>query len=183
MDNYPAHLAPEFDEGGGVATRFEEWWPAVQRSFPHVPEEVARDWVHRHWNHSPFGWLPSAPYRFRLIDWPAKRVCEIRTIWNDYAADPTQPIAHGRYLVEEHRVQLGYKLADYMVEHGTFPVPPVMLDNSDGHLTNERGSSVVYPAGFILVEGHRRFNIAAYLELDSRLHKTVPFWLMERVAR
>lgn len=182
MDGYPKRLAPEFDHGGGVATPFDEWWPKVKGHFRHVPEAVARDWLHRHWSHSPFGWLPSATYRFRLVDWPSKRVPEIRTIWNNYAADPTDPIAHGRYLVEEHRVQLGYELADFMVEHGTFPVPPVMLDNSDGHLAHLPSARFEYPAGFVLVEGHRRFNIAAYLQSDSRLKESVPFWLMERAG-
>jgi hypothetical protein len=30
MDNYPAHLAPEFDNGGGVSTPFGEWWSRVK---------------------------------------------------------------------------------------------------------------------------------------------------------
>lgn len=183
MDDYPKQLAPEFDEGGGVATPFQEWWQVTKSSFPHVPDEVARDWLHRHWSHSPFGWLPSASYRFRLVDWPSERLKEIRTIWNSYKDDPTEPIDHGRHLVQHVMKPYGYKPAEVMVETGTFPVPPIMLDNCDGHLAETSGARFDYPAGWILVEGHRRFNLAAYLESDSRLNKTVPFWLMERIAK
>jgi len=42
MDNYPSHLAPEFDEGGGVITPFDQWWEKVESSFPEVPIDVGR---------------------------------------------------------------------------------------------------------------------------------------------
>lgn len=179
MDSYPQHLAPEFDEGGGVATPFEEWWPRVQEAFLHVPEEVARDWLHRHWRHSPFGWLPSAGHIFRRVEWPSEGITEIRSRWNNFDEDPRENIEHGDYLANHHRRTYGYALADYMVEQGTFPVPPVVVDNRDGHLTDTPHEAFPLPAAYILVEGHRRFNIAAYLASVGKLQPTVPFWLME----
>ncbi len=180
MDGYPIHLAPEFEESGAVATSFEDCWPRVQPSFPHVPEEVARDWLHRHWSHSPFGWLPSADYRFELVEWPCGRLLEILTGWSNFSPNPTEAIEHGRYLAIEHRNRHGYILADYMIEHRTFPVPPIILANGDGHLASSVGAPYPYPPGFILVEGHRRFNIAAYLVSIEQLRETVHFWLMVR---
>lgn len=179
MDNYPAKLAPEFEEGGGVATPFEDWWPAVKHAFPHVPEQVAADWLHRHWSHSPFGWLPSQEYSFRLVEWPQDQILKIRTGWSDFVENPAEAIEHGRYLATEHRQNFGYRLADFMVEHGTFPVPPILIDNRDAHPPYSR---LPYPPAFLLVEGHRRFNIAAYLASNGRLIDSVPFWLMERVS-
>ena len=41
MDDYPEHLAPEFEESGAVKTPFKQWWARVQPSFPDVPENVA----------------------------------------------------------------------------------------------------------------------------------------------
>jgi len=49
MYDYPENLAPELDDGGGVVTPFEDWWPCVKSGFPNVPDIVAREWLHRHW--------------------------------------------------------------------------------------------------------------------------------------
>jgi hypothetical protein len=67
MDNYPEHLKPRFDAGGGVEEPFEEWWPKGQEHFPNVPENVARYWLHEHWSHSPYSFLRSKDYTFDLV--------------------------------------------------------------------------------------------------------------------
>ena len=180
MDNYPSSLAPAFEEGGGVATPFDEWWPMARKHYEYVPEEVGRDWLHRHWSHSPFGWLPSAAYRFRLVEWPHDQLHNIRTGWSDFIEDPTPAIEHGRYLAVDHRKRFTYPLAEVMISTGTFPVPPVVIDNRDGHLASLPGASFPYPPAHLLIEGHRRFNIAAYLATIGQLRWAVPFWLMER---
>ena len=180
MDNYPDNLAPEFDEGGGVATPFEEWWPSVSERFPRVPKQVAKDWLHRHWSHSPFGWLPSPAYYFELVSWPTEGLKRIRTGWSNFAAKPDEALAHGKFLVEEHHREWGFDLVQFMIDHGTFPVPPVAMDNNDGHLSFLRGAPRPYPEGYLLIEGHLRFNIATYLAAQGRLLSQVPFWLMKR---
>lgn len=181
MDGYPSHLAPSFEESGAVATPFPEWWSIVKNAFANVPEEVARDWLHRHWSHSPFGWLPSRDYTFRCVDWSSDRLSEIRSGWSDFSKDPSENIGHGRYLVEENLRQHRYELINYIVDNRTFPVAPIVLDNSDGHLGSIAGAHFDFPAAHILIEGHLRFNIASYLASVGRLNSVVPFWLMERV--
>lgn len=182
MDGYPSRLAPKFEESGAVATPFKEWWPTVKNAFPFVPDDVARDWLHRHWSHSPFGWLPSREYRFRLIEWPSERLCEVKSGWSDFSDDPYENIDHGRFLVEENLREHRYRLINYIVDHRTFPVTPIILNNNDGHLAKVRGAHFPFPAGFILIEGHLRFNIASYLASVGRLESLVPFWLMERAS-
>jgi hypothetical protein len=87
MDDYPAHLAPDFNEAGGVVTPFEEWWSRVHSEFPNVPEEVARYWLHEHWRHSPYSWLRSRDYRFDLEQWESTKLWEVRSEWCRF--DPT----------------------------------------------------------------------------------------------
>ena len=67
-----------------------------------------------------------------------------------------------------------------MAEQRTFPVPPIVLDNRDGHLTGVREAHFPLPSAHLLVEGHRRFNIALHLASIGQLEQSVPFWLMER---
>ena len=148
-------------------------------AFPHVPEEVAREWLHRHWRHSPFGWLPSAAYRFSVVSWPAAGLTTIRCNWNDFAEDPAAILDHGEYLAEEHRSRFGYWLGEYMVKQGDFPSRPVILDNLDGHL-KDRLDDGYYPKAYLLIEGHNRFKIACYLASQGRMRPTVEFWLMTR---
>ena len=91
MDDYPEHLAPEFTEGGGVATPFDEWWP-----------------------------------------------------------------------------------------NGKFPTPIVVLDNRNGHLSapNSKHPWQALPPHFVLIEGHRRFNLALHLQRTERRLPTVKLWVM-----
>ncbi len=183
MDNYPEHLAPEFEEGGGVATPFEEWWKIVQPSFSKVPEEVARFWLHEHWSHSPFSWLPSAEYRFEKKEWPSSELCNIRSGWCEFSPDNEKCKAQGKYLIDGRPEAARYPTARYMVENVDFPTPIIVLDNRDGHLVQGVLPTSAWsrlPPAFILIEGHRRFNMALYLVAVGRFVPTVNVWMMLR---
>jgi hypothetical protein len=180
MDNYPDHLAPAFDESGGVQTPFEEWWTRVQASYPNVPENVARFWLHEHWRHSPYSWLPSRPYRFKLVEWLSAEIGNIVSRWCNFDPNNLECRQHGRYLLTTCR-QMGYRTAAYMNDHGDFPAPIIVLDNRDNHIQGlesvpkwEKG----LPASFLLIEGHRRFNMALFLQSQGRLVEKPKAWVM-----
>ena len=186
MDGYPAHLAPELNDDGGVLTPFEEWWPKVRHAFPNVPEEVARYWLHEHWRYSPYGWLPSADYQFQITRWPTKELFNIRSGWCNFSTDSTECYDHGKSLYHDYTVNSAwpYKTVSYMSEHGNFPTPIIILDNCDGHLVSgvpPVPSNEQLPAAFVLVEGHRRFNLALYLQSIGKMRDEVDVWLMTRV--
>lgn len=181
MDNYPQHLAPEFEEAGAVKTPFEEWWEGVRASFPDVPEEVARHWLHEHWSHSPFGWLPSDRYSFRLLDFPGDRLAEILSGWDGFKGS-NECMNHGQHLIEGTPAKLGYRTAAYMTAHRDFPTPIIVLDNRDGHLEIAEPRppkwAPVFPKALILIEGHRRLNMGLYLSAIGRLKPFVKIYLM-----
>jgi hypothetical protein len=87
----------------------------------------------------------------------------------------------GEYLLSLTR----YKTATFMRENLKPPAPLVVLDNRDGHLkfgvppvpSSERG----FPQRYILVEGHRRFNLCLALHRDTQL-QSLPVWLMRLSA-
>ncbi|WP_157784548.1 hypothetical protein [Sinorhizobium fredii] len=174
MDNYPHHIAPTVNEGGGIETPFEEWWPKAQIVFPNVPEEVARYWLHEHWGHSPYSYLKSLEYQFERQTWPSDELWLVRSTWNNYAADNAGCFRHGEHLIENVGKRLPYRTPVYMMEHGDFPTPIIVLDNRDGHLPATHG----VPPAYLLIEGHRRFNMALYLQKKGRLAPTVTVWLM-----
>lgn len=181
MDGYPKSVAPDFEETGAVATPFCDWWARVRNVFPAVPLEVAHYWLHEHWGHSPYGYLSSKQYRFEQETWGAEDLLSIRSGWNNFNTDLTECAEHGRYLINEVRL-LGYPTAVFMNEYCTFPVSIICLDNRDGHLTdkNSRPSELNPPPGLILIEGHRRFNMALFLLEQNRLKSEFVVWVMKR---
>lgn len=181
MDDYPEHLAPEFEESGAVKTPFKQWWARVQPSFPDVPENVAEQWLHRHWGHSPYQWLCSKNYRFTLRDWDSGSLAKIRSGWCNWDNDDC--VEHGKYLINVTLEKFDIWLGKYMLKHGEYPEPIIVLDNTDNHLESE--GHVPYhrniPKGLVLVEGHVRFNISLYLSQTKRFKPRCKLWLMERV--
>lgn len=188
MDNYPEEFAPEFEGSGAVKTPFDEWWARVAGNFPTVPENVARYWLHEHWSHSPYAFLQSANYTFRLADLPTDNLWQIHSRWDDFSFDNRGCLDHGQHLIHQHRTRppevYFHKTAAYMVENRDFPAPIIVLDNRDGHLKAGQGVVPTYealPPSYILIEGHRRFNMALCLQREGSLNPTCKVWLMEHV--
>jgi hypothetical protein len=67
-----------------------------------------------------------------------------------------------------------------MLEYRDFPAPLIILDNRDGHVAPEFAYQAL-PSAYVLMEGHRRFNIGLYLQMTGRLNPNVNVWLMTRV--
>ncbi len=91
-------------------------------------------------------------------------------------------LSHGRYLLDEWPHDRPYRTARYMLEHRDFPTPIIVLDNRDAHIDEKSAQSrrEVVPAEYVLVEGHRRFNMALHLIETDRFDSEVDIWLMKR---
>jgi hypothetical protein len=177
MDNYPKDLAPEFEDSGAVKTPFDVWWARVRSSFPNVPEDVAREWLHRHWKHSPYCYLTSKSYLFDLKKWP--KLTNIRTLWSDFKADNEGARRKGKELVDLKPGWMPY-VPKYMLEHHRFPAPIILLDNRDGHHNKDYPQEKKLPRAYVLMEGHTRFNTGIYLESIGKLEQA-DAWLMTRM--
>jgi hypothetical protein len=184
MDDYPDSLAPEFEAAGAVKTPFEEWWPRAKHHFQNVPENVARYWLHEHWSHSPYSFLRSADYEFSLTKWPAQKLFEVLSTWNNFNPDNCDCLKKGEEMVEHWEFDRPYPTFAYMLEHEDFPAPLIILDNRDYHVNSKtvRYRSDALPKGYVLIEGHRRFNIGLYLQRIGRLKPEVDVWLMKNIA-
>lgn len=165
-----------------MTTPFEEWWARVRDSFPTVAEEVAREWLHRHWRHSPWEWLASRDYSFERVFWGADSPMTLRYRLNDLNADHELILQRGDYLVNEHRnLWGGTWLTNYMLEHSDFPIPPLVLDNRDGHLVDHQYEDLDYYAkALLVVEGHTRFELGRYLLSVGKIKPELEFYLMTR---
>ncbi|KYK46009.1 hypothetical protein A1D31_34285 [Bradyrhizobium liaoningense] len=180
MDDYPEHLTPPKDDRGNVdQEKFSEWWAWAKPFFLGVPDLVARYWLYEHWGWSPYRWVSSREHRFEEILWSANDLHKIRSEEDDLREDQTKSFSWGRRLIENK--EYVYRTARYMLEHRTFPVPIVVMDNTDGHLNSANARAVNFPHAYILMEGHRRFSMALYLVSTNRLNPIVPVWLMTKI--
>lgn len=187
MDNYPEHLAPEFNEGGGIITPFETWWENAKSFYKNVPEEVAREWIHRHWKYSPFSWLPSKEYFFELISFPSKQLFEIQNLAYRKTERAASVIKKGEHLYHYDKISSFHRenppfLWKYMRTKQKFPSPIIILDNFDDHLS--RAPYVVgedYPTKFILVEGHTRHEIGTYMASIGEMKDFVDVYIMRKL--
>lgn len=175
MNNYPEHLAPEFEFGGAVATPFEEWWDRVKSQFPRVPKEVAREWLHRHWSHSHFSFLSSNQYEFTKKSHESARLKEILVAREQWI--PQNAVLYGKTLYERD-----LWVGRFMKEHRTFPTPIIALDNSEGWLFEEDECPdwCTPPRQLVLIEGHTRHALGCWMHEIGELVSKVEIWLMHR---
>ena len=116
--------------------------------------------------------------------WPSGKLFEVRSTWANFAPDNEACLAKGRELVEEWPFNKPYRTVEYMLSHRDFPTPIVVLDNRDTHINRENVEfeSDIIPEALVLIEGHRRFNIALYLQVTGRLNPEIDVWLMEKAS-
>lgn len=180
LNNYPEHLSPEFNEDGSINTPFEVWWPRVKSFFFNVPEEIAKEWLYRHWRYSPFSWIPSQLYNFSIEAYPTSSLVKIRNRVYDFDENNVETTEHGKYLCGDHpdrkwRIEPLW-LVDYIKENGIFPSPIVILDNRDNHLSSiaDLPNFVEdHPQALILAEGHKRHEIGLYLHSIGKMKPSI----------
>src|SRR5262245_37157167 len=168
MDGYPQDLEPR---GIGTAAKegFSAWWVRARDSFPTVPRNVARQWLHRHWGQSRFPWLPSHGTQFTLEFWQPAQVAALKS-WHE----GTPPyVDWGDDLLADAAKPKLYRtdLASIMNRHHRWPAPPIVWHRA-APLANEPVSDL--PIGFVLVEGNRRVAMAKALERRGLLLAQLP---------
>lgn len=162
-------------------TPFIEWWARVKCDFPTVPAPVAQYWLHEHWGHSPYGYLSSRAHLFSLQQWSADTLWNIRSCWCDFDPGNIDCVQHGQYLETLAAPPYGYPTARFMLANSDFPTPIIILDNRDDHVRTDPSEPWnCIPIGYVLMEGHRRFNLALHLQRTGRLKPEVGIWLMRR---
>ena len=156
-----------------MLTPFDQWWARVSSHFCNVPEDVARQWLHRHWSHSPFGFMSSELYSFARERWPSARLGTVLSVANEWNYQET--LRRGQHLYDHSESWL----ACHMKKHRTFPAPIIVLDNRQGEIRTDPNtpSARDYPNAYILIEGHKRFEWAAILMKLSLFKTQADIWL------
>ena len=139
----------------------EAYLVRLRSSLPHFPEEVLTDWLLRHGSFAffLFGWLDYRRFRFSREEWQTSKLLELVISSNERDMDIwTQEL---REFPEVQQQRLGA----FMINNGTWPSTPLVLDN-----TNEiRRPSGQPLSRYHLLEGHHRLAFLRGLEI-GRAH-------------
>jgi hypothetical protein len=149
---------------------FAEWHARVGHRIPQVPSNVAEHWIHRHWGHSPYEFLPLARLRFESQTWTLEKLRAVQFGWDSRssASDLTrldQPMIRNT------------PLARLMLAAGTWPEPIIVLDNDDGLLDDWRKPM----RRWHLLEGHLRLTYLRCLEHKGQARPRHDLWLARLV--
>jgi len=159
VDGWPdlKHLAPRYHE------TFPPWWARVRGLLPNVPEDVAEQWIHRHWGHSDYEWLPLRTLVFSAETWSTSRVLDA----------VAGRIGHeqrrwGNAPLEIPNCWLG----DAVSKLGTWPVRIIVFDNDSAALPEFHATQ--------LIEGHTRLGYLRTLARAGSAKATHGIWVVRR---
>src|SRR5262245_12542937 len=122
---WPSSIAPRIGINELAKEPFPAWHARVGHRIPHVPVNVAEHWIHRHWGHSPYEFLPLGRLRFEAQTWSLGQLRAVgfggrgwSGAWSEI--DLTR--------LDQPMVK-GTPLARMMMTVGTWPEPVIVLDN------------------------------------------------------
>lgn len=138
----------------------EEYLVRLRSRLPHFPDEVLADWFVRHGSFALilFGWLDYRLFRFSREEWQTAKILDLVVSSNERDMDYWT-----RELREFPEVQQN-SLGAFMINTGTWPSPPLVLDNTHG-LRRPSGQSL---SRYHLLEGHHRLAFLRGLATDHR---------------
>jgi len=137
-----------------------EYARRLRALLPDFPAQVLADWILNHGRNAfrEHGWLDYRQLRFALRDEPTAFFDTVATS-NDSAVGSW---SH-QFRTDPQFQQ--YDLGEFMAANGTWPVPPIVLDNTSG-LTTPRGEIL---GRHHLLEGHHRLAFLRGLQTPPAL--------------
>lgn len=134
----------------GTYEEEDQYLSRVRPILPNFPEDVIIHWLYRH---NPqvlreYSWTNFPSLRFRPEKWSTARILDEV----EHTNEPGVEIERQKLLQNQRNYRKSYPLAAYMVSNGTWPVPPLVIDNDSGKAW-PNGSQI---ARFQAIEGMHR---------------------------
>jgi hypothetical protein len=138
--------------GNIQAESFEEHYARWPAALSGIPRGIVQDWIHRHWSDFRRHWVKLTPHRWSF---------ELASLSNDQVLS----IGHvGTWISELDAEGVEFvtgkprsrtRLAQFMLENGTFPVP-IIVARDASHMVHPRSGGELTKAPYQLIEGHAR---------------------------
>jgi hypothetical protein len=160
---------PLVDDDGNIIESREVYCLRVAKILPNFPNEVASQWLYEHWSDiGRFDWLNFPSLQFFDETWSTDQIL-------------TSGVDHHPF-VELYRkhfetrvvVRRSERIAEYMSEHGTWPVGPLLVENRLGLLSYPGGGSFCSP--FHPLEGQHRLAVFMAFAQNPQLKAEHKVW-------
>ena len=157
-------MSPLSDEDAQLLRRAgesaEQHAARIATVLPNFPAAVSKQWIVDHEEVvESYGWLGFGGLRFSLETWSTEDILARVSSSNELFVEQWR-----ERLVLNHGVRES-RLGAYMIRNGTWPVPPLVLDNQNAL---QRPDGVVLPR-WALIEGHHRLGFLRGLHEDEEL--------------
>ena len=146
--NYP----PVRRYGDIDSEEFDDYYARWPNGLSSIPKQIVQDWIHRHWRDFRDHWIDLDPHTWRYQSELFSNT-DILTIDHIGTWIPELDAEGAEYVSGAPRSKT--RMARYMLQHGTFPVPILVARNS-GHIVHPRSAREPMKEPFQLLEGHCR---------------------------
>lgn len=148
-----------------------EYVRRVQAVLPNFPASVITQWFRDHGQCiEQHAWLDYPSLTFKLATVNAS-ILSLPCL-----SEHETVVQYRDYFLQGVDIPRMNRLAKYIEERGTWPVPPIIVDNVEGTLVSPWG--LRYSAPYELLEGHHR--MAALYALGRHNHGNHQIWLLQR---
>lgn len=154
---WPNKLAPR---GSGFHREpFDAWWQRVSRLIPNIHPQVAEQWVHRHWQESPYGGIPLDDLATTLQRWTTIQILNAVHIhgWELNAVHDMGLFSEAHQLSSD-----GHPTVRPFQCHGTWDYPIIVFEPSPRLFVD---GIRVPSAKCLLIEGHSRLRYLSAIAL------------------
>jgi hypothetical protein len=156
---------------------FDEYYRRINNFLPNFPQAVLKQWLFDHFQSAinRYAWIEFEQLSFRQEIWNTERIINEIKAWNELAVENWKSA-----FFKNPDYQIG-PLITFMHQNGTWPVPPIILDNIHGLRMPDH--SLI--ARWELIEGHHRLAYlrALYENTHWKIEKQHSLWITTKIEK
>lgn len=169
-----AEFQPYKDDVGYIVESAEDYCQRMKQVLPQWPDEVLREWLHRHAdNISDYASLDFQTFSFELQGWSLESIPGREAFLEPGFCDSFSSRPNLTWRAEQ-----GQWLAKYMIEHGTWNTPIVLLHHPKRIYQDKDGWLLQSPFHFL--EGHKRLAYLNALRASGEAKAEHAVWLVHK---
>jgi len=164
------HFLPKLTPSERYAETAAEYCSRMATFLPNFPAEVITQWFYEHWGQiDEYAWLDYSTLKFTKEDWNSEKIMD-----SGIQKNRAVQIDHQHF--EDHITHEGIeRISRHFQSRGTWPVPPVFLENLAKNIKRPDGWVLTSP--FYLLEGHHRCGLFWSFFGQNALRKTHYVWV------
>ncbi len=177
MNHTVEEYKPRLHNDGGPAESKKEYLNRIHPLLPNFPDEVLLQWFYDH--HHAVGQYEGLDYptlEFEKVTWQTEDVPS-SAFGPDRKIKTIEQRRHD-YFEENDGGPRMSELGDYFKCHGTWPVPPIFLQNLEGNFKDSTGYRYD-GAPYHLIEGHRRLALFLGFKDSGKLTESHQVFVMK----